>query len=56
MCVHQVGEGSTVVEDVVYGSVTFDNSTITDQVPNLVVVGNPTHSFTCLHCAGPAEE
>lgn len=34
-------EGSTVVEDVVYGSVAFDNVTISDQVLSLVAMVTP---------------
>ena len=41
----QVGEGSTVVEDTVYGSVVFDNATISDQVDAVAIV---THYITAV--------
>lgn len=41
MCLHQVDEGSTIVEDVVYGPVLFDNATISDQVLHLVAMVTP---------------
>ena len=50
----QVEEGSTVVKDIVYGSVVFDNTTISDQVDAVAMV---THYITALLSpAGSAEE